>query len=474
MDSLGIAGVLREKKHTILGARRLFWRCRQDARALLGRSASQAAQECEDILACTLRPDSAGASPAPAAGQREPDQAPPSARGAAAAAPTAEDPEEPQQPRRRRTDMDMEDLGGDPHSRPAGPHYGRSAVWDGGTAAAQEAPRAQRALLFADVPGPAQEAGAAATQAAATPGRGMGVFEGTSHVDDDDVDWGALGTLRKGTPAAERARQIRRRSLPVAMALDDLVQPPGLQSPDQAPAAEGGSHQQQDGEMRDVRGIRQTDGAADDSCSDVEEEPDQAAPSNSAPPRGASQRTGGRVCSGGASQGSGSQRRYAALPSARACGSSASAPAAPQRREPSGWALLDFPESRQCLQSLHVLCGQCMHAMERASSCSHKLAAWLCRGADRAQERSQPVPEAGGQEAAAAAGRQGQEAQCGAAGPAGVEALRAVQARRAAASSCRRYRHCSRTLPPTTPPRRATACPGCQRGCQRARREHRR
>jgi hypothetical protein len=168
----------------------------------------------------------------------------------------------------------------------------------------------------------------------------MGVFEGITN-EDDDVDWGALGTLRKGTPAAERARQIRRRSLPVAMALD-LVQPAGLQPPDQAPVAkeEHPHQQQQDAEKRSVRDIGQTDGAADDSCSDVEEEeeePDQAAPaSRGAPARGGSQRKGNSNCSGGASQGSGSQQRYAALPVARACGSSASAPAAPQRREHSG------------------------------------------------------------------------------------------------------------------------------------------
>lgn len=296
----------------------------QDAQKLLGRSASQAAQECEDIMACTLPPGSAGASPAPAPGPREPEQASPSASGAAL---NDESPEEPQQQRRRMDrSADMEDLGGDHQSRPMGPHHGRSTIWDGGTAAAQEPPRAQRSLLFADVPGSAQDAAAAA----ATPGRGMGVFEGISH-EDDDFDWGALGTLRKGTPAVESARQIRRRSLPVAMALD-LVQPAGLQSPDQAPAAEGDPRQpqQDDAEKRDVRDIQQTDGAADDSCSEMEEEPDQAAPSRGAPARAGSQRTGG----------SGSQQRYAALPMARPCGSAASVPAAPQRREHSGPVLL--------------------------------------------------------------------------------------------------------------------------------------
>ena len=308
----------------------------QDAQELLGRAASQgellgreASQEWKDMQSCTLPPDSAAASPVPRP-VGEPDQASPSG---ASDAPNEDGAARERQ--RRRTEQgvtDMEDLGGGLHG-PVGPHYGRSAVWDGGTAA--HARTVQRPLPFQDAPAADGQGAAVALgeEVEATPGRGMGIFEGMSQ-EDDGVDWGALGTLRKGTPEAERARQIRRRSLPVAMALD-LVQPE-QQAHDEAAAAgaagEGDLQQQQQQDTR-MPDIPQVDGAADTSDTDAEV-PELEEQQGS---MGTSRALSGRVGSqkgrrGGNSQGGSSQQRYAQLPVARACLSSASAPAAPQRR----------------------------------------------------------------------------------------------------------------------------------------------
>lgn len=261
------------------------------------RAASQAQEECEAILDC------AGSPPGVPLAAFQP-------RGGA----DADAADEGLQPgKRQRMGMrqrepghswsmaDMEDLGGDAHG-PQGPHYGRSAVWDGG----------------GNAQGPGEAATAAPEQhgGLGTPAARLGVFAGISQ--ESDFDWGQVSSVPRLPDQREQPWQGTEDSFKTPHAVLG-------NAADNEVVMDSGS-EQDDGE-RGGRQLPQVDGA-----DDVSDEDDlhTAATGQQEASRGlatASQGQPRATQRAAASDSQGSSQRYGLIPLMRASPSTASAPA---------------------------------------------------------------------------------------------------------------------------------------------------
>lgn len=280
----------------------------QEADERIVRTASQAQEECEAILGCAD-------SPSPSAGGREDPAWAAAGPGRAAGHPEAAFPSAADQEINKRcraeaagaelhdhgwSTVDMDDQGGDMHG-PFGPHYGRSAVWDGGGRLMFPDPLnrlrqdiapdeflSSRAVAGSngalDQPTEGHEASGneaeaqgqvrcADAQAGIVTGQ-YGVFDGISQ-ESDDFDWDALNSI-----ARPPRRQLAFQPSPAVTAR------PAPGEPSSTPARLEESAQQMTQPQHDIdraglhaegnasaqpmfaRHIPQVDGAYDDSSDD--------------------------------------------------------------------------------------------------------------------------------------------------------------------------------------------------------------